>query len=126
VATRPDSELIRKSREAMRQKMNDIIAREPAPPPGFSTPQAVPGSSEHEAVSAAQQAARRSPASAKPAKRQAPTFQPAQPFQTLQGPPLPISADKQSKLADLLRKYQADLVTPSQYHEARAKILAEP
>jgi hypothetical protein len=39
---------------------------------------------------------------------------------------LPISTEKQQKLADLLRRYQADQVTPSQYHEERAKILAEP
>jgi hypothetical protein len=41
-------------------------------------------------------------------------------------PPLPISADKQRRLADLLVKYQADTITPEQYHQQRAKILAEP
>jgi len=47
-------------------------------------------------------------------------------FQPLEGPALPISADKQQRLAVLLEKYQADLITPEQYHQQRAKILAEP
>jgi hypothetical protein len=42
------------------------------------------------------------------------------------GPPLPISMAKQQKLSDLLRQYQADEITPEQYHSERAKILAEP
>jgi hypothetical protein len=40
--------------------------------------------------------------------------------------PLPISASKQQRLADLLRLYQADEITPLQYHTERAKIVAEP
>jgi len=39
---------------------------------------------------------------------------------------LPISADKQQRLNALLEQYKADKVTPQQYHEQRAKILAEP
>jgi hypothetical protein len=41
------------------------------------------------------------------------------------GPPLPISQDKQRRLSDLLQKYKADQLTPEQYHQERAKILAE-
>jgi len=44
----------------------------------------------------------------------------------MEGPPSPIPAEKQKRLQDLLRKYQADEITPQQYHEERAKILAEP
>jgi hypothetical protein len=33
---------------------------------------------------------------------------------------------KEQKLADLLRRYEADEITPLQYHTARARILAEP
>jgi len=33
---------------------------------------------------------------------------------------------KEQKLADLLRRYQADEITPMQYHSERAKIIAEP
>jgi len=41
-------------------------------------------------------------------------------------PPLPISASKQDRLAALLQKYQADQITPDEYHSQRAAILAEP
>ncbi|HEV2691333.1 MAG TPA: hypothetical protein VG347_00395 [Verrucomicrobiae bacterium] len=41
-------------------------------------------------------------------------------------PPLPISADKQQKLSDLLAKYKMDQVTPDEYQKQRAAILAEP
>jgi len=47
-------------------------------------------------------------------------------FQPLAGPPLPISAEKQQRLANLLEQYRADQITPEQYHQQRAKILAEP
>jgi hypothetical protein len=33
---------------------------------------------------------------------------------------------KEQRLADLLRRYQADEITPYQYHMERAKIIAEP
>ncbi len=42
------------------------------------------------------------------------------------GPPNPLSADKQQRLAELLKKYKADQVSPEEYHKERAKILAEP
>jgi flagellar biosynthesis GTPase FlhF len=47
-------------------------------------------------------------------------------FKPIEAPPLPISADKQQRLAELLRKYKVDELTPEQYHQERAKILAEP
>jgi hypothetical protein len=47
-------------------------------------------------------------------------------FRPIQSPALPISSDKHTRLNDLLRRYQADQITPEQYHQARAKILAEP
>ncbi|MCX7723582.1 MAG: hypothetical protein N2379_11095 [Verrucomicrobiae bacterium] len=47
----------------------------------------------------------------------APTFEMA---------PLPLSAEKQRRLAELLAKYKADLITPEEYHRERARILAEP
>jgi len=39
-------------------------------------------------------------------------------------PPLPISAEKQQKLHELLAKYQADQITPDEYQKQRAAILA--
>ena len=41
-------------------------------------------------------------------------------------PSLPISAEKQKQLSSLLMLYQADSITPQEYHEKRAKILSEP
>ena len=41
-------------------------------------------------------------------------------------PDLPISAEKQKELNALLVLYQADSITPQEYHEKRAKILSEP
>jgi hypothetical protein len=34
--------------------------------------------------------------------------------------------DKEKRLADLLEQYRADKITPHEYHQQRAKILAEP
>lgn len=55
---------------------------------------------------------------------QAPAVQPA---------PAPISStaytnalSKEQRLADLLRRYQADEITPYEYHMERAKIVSEP
>ena len=40
--------------------------------------------------------------------------------------PLPISGSKQQRLAQLLEAYKRDQLTAVQYHQERAKILAEP
>jgi hypothetical protein len=45
-------------------------------------------------------------------------------FPPLEGPPLPISSQKQQLLYQLLQRYKADQVTPEQYQTQRAKILA--
>ena len=47
-------------------------------------------------------------------------------FNTVEVPPPAISAAKAEKLAELLRTYKVDEITPEQYHKERAKILAEP
>ena len=49
----------------------------------------------------------------------------AQPFPPIPVPPPAVSADKQQRLAELLRKYKADEITPEEYHQQRAKILSE-
>ncbi len=48
------------------------------------------------------------------------------PLPPMQGPPSSISSGKQQKLDALLQQYKADQITPQEYHEQRAKILAEP
>ena len=40
--------------------------------------------------------------------------------------PAPMLSDKEQRLAGLLRRYEADEITPMQYHAERAKIMAEP
>ncbi len=37
-----------------------------------------------------------------------------------------VPTTRDEKLADLLRKYKADLISPREYHQERAKIIAEP
>ena len=41
-------------------------------------------------------------------------------------PPLPINNSKQERLQALLDKYKSDQLTPDEYHQQRAAILAEP
>jgi colicin import membrane protein len=41
-------------------------------------------------------------------------------------PPAPVNSSKQQQLADLLNKYKADQVTPDEYQQQRAAILAQP
>jgi translation initiation factor IF-2 len=38
----------------------------------------------------------------------------------------PLTGTKEQRLSDLLRRYEADEITPLQYHTERAKIIAEP
>jgi hypothetical protein len=45
-------------------------------------------------------------------------------FPPLEGPALPISADKVQRLHALLDQYKADQISPEQYQTERAKILA--
>lgn len=49
-----------------------------------------------------------------------------QPATATVAPALPIAMSKEQKLQALLAKYKADQLTPQQYHEQRAAILAEP
>ena len=51
---------------------------------------------------------------------------PAMNLPALSGPASPLSPAKQQKLDALNEQYRMDQVTPQQYHEQRAKILAEP
>ena len=44
---------------------------------------------------------------------------------TLVAPASPIPASKEARLAALLQQYKTDQISPQQYHEQRAKILAE-
>ena len=127
-----DDEATARAREAMRQKMNELNAQQrPAPAP------ATPASPPPEIV-AAPVAQPQTPPIVAPAP--APVYAPPAPaggskrggfgprpeFQPIPAPASPISGSKESRLADLLRQYKADEITPEQYHKQRVKILAEP
>jgi len=61
-----------------------------------------------------------------PAYAGAVASQPRPEFKPMTAPPLPISGPKEARLAELLRQYKADQITPNVYHKERAKVLAEP
>ena len=138
-----------KARDALQQKMAEVRAQQPAEPvapapvpaapsspvPIFhpvpeaapsAAPQPSPGAGEarEKAEKAARAQAQPQPKPPKPPK-ESPALKPSPAFKALEAPVLPISADKQQRLAELLRKYKADELTPEQYHAERAKILTE-
>jgi hypothetical protein len=47
-------------------------------------------------------------------------------FEQITAPPLPISQQQQAELQSLLSQYLANQITPAQYQEQRARILAQP
>jgi hypothetical protein len=47
-------------------------------------------------------------------------------LEQINAPPLPISPEKQAELQNLLSRYMANQITPVQYQEQRAQIMAEP
>jgi hypothetical protein len=112
-----DSEAIAKAREALRQKMNEldmqpVAAVAPAPVPAIQPkPVAAGGAATPPVLEPT-----------KPTKRSQILLS----FPPLQGPPPAVAADKEQRLQELLRKYRADQITPEDYHQQRAKILAEP
>jgi len=115
----------------------ETVATQPAPTqptptqpaevrPAEAPPQAevqAPVATELPERSEAESAARKQASKKQKTRKPSPT---APVFQPLGGPPLPISAEKQQRLANLLEQYRADQITPEQYHQQRAKILAEP
>ena len=120
----PDSPEVAKAREAMRQK----LAGSPQPEGNENGAKAARAQTEAQskAEKAAQVEAEKAEAAAKAernAKRNAKLSPKA--FQPIEAPALPVSNEKQQRLAELLQKYRADQVTPEQYHLERAKILAE-
>jgi hypothetical protein len=95
-----------------------VVTPAPQNPPPFTT------DDRKEAEEAAQNQANTRSASPKTGTRSKGSATPA--FRPLEGPPPAISPEKQQRLGELLRRYQADEITPAQYHAERAKILAQP
>ena len=144
-ATPPDPESIAKAREALRKKMKELEtqppapAAAPAPAPVLAlapTPAPEPAPAPASAPTPAP-----APAVAKPKPQQTATKPEAKPttpkvskspakgtksMPAIEGPLPGFSAEKQQRLAELLRAYKADEITPEQYHLQRAKIVNEP
>jgi hypothetical protein len=117
----PDTEAQAKAREALRKALQDTDA-------GLYKPVVTSPAASPEAIEKAREALRQkiqeSPApadaaAAKPAKA-LPALKP------LEGPASPLPATKQAALAELLKRYMADQITPREYQTERAKILSEP
>lgn len=146
-----DDEVIAKAREAARQKVEELereskpVATAPKPATESKAPKAevkpvekapVATTSSPKSATAAAQSPKDSTTTttaATPAKTQQPTPSKVQEprktttpqLQPFERTPLPISEDRQQKLADLLKRYMADELTPEQYHAERGKILKE-
>jgi hypothetical protein len=117
-------ENIEKAREALRQKMKELESQ-PAKPTSAPTPApavAKPGQAKPPEMATKPEP---KPMAAQPPKKPAagkgmPAFPP------IPAPPPSVSADKQQRLAELLRKYKSEEITPEEYHVQRAKVMAEP
>jgi hypothetical protein len=123
-----NQESIDKARETLHQHMAEL---ENQPPTATTAPilspkmaDSQPGQKPVEAK--AQDTASKPEVQPKAQKALKPPAKGAPAFTPIQVPPPAISADKEARLAELLRKYKADQITPEEYHQQRAKILSEP
>ena len=122
-----NQESITKARETLHQQMKELESQPPAATPAANPAPKVagsqPGQKSPEAKSS--ETAGKSDTQPKPDKA---IKKPAKgtAFPPIPVPPPAISADKDARLAELLRKYKADEITPEEYHQQRAKILSEP
>jgi len=122
----PDSPEVAKAREALRQELAHTTASKPLVSQNAEKAERAQTEAQSKAEKAAQIEADKSEAAAQAERRAkrnanlAPTA-----FQPIESPALPISNDKQQRLAELLQKYRTDQITPEQYHQERAKILGQ-
>jgi hypothetical protein len=123
-----DQESIAKARETLHQQMKELENQPPAataaPIPSPKVADAQPGQKPVEAK--AQETAGKPEGKPNAEKALKKPAQGAPAFTPIQAPPPAISADKEARLAELLRKYKTDQITPEEYHQQRAKILSEP
>lgn len=119
--------------EALRQSMNAGQVQQPGTPPPAPAATGSPGATDSSAQVRAQQALEqkmreldaRQPVAPLVTTPVAPTF-PTVAFKPIEPLPSPVSGPKAQRLAELLRQYRADQITPEDYHKQRAAILAEP
>lgn len=65
------------------------------------------------------------PAVVKTTKPKVQSDEPQKAMSTLEAPASPLAGSKEQRLQQLLQQYKADQITPEQYHQQRAKIIAE-
>lgn len=105
--------------------MSDSGGMWPTPVPSNSAAQQLPPGMAQEPSGMAQEG--RSPSGANLILEPKGTNSAAlQVFTPITAPPLPISPEKQSELQSLLARYMANQITPVQYQEERARIMAGP
>jgi hypothetical protein len=123
-----DREATARFLEAMRQRMQEVLAQTSAERSAAATAEALrkPASPN---IALAQVGSRPDAGASVRQKKKAgagvnsnkmPIFPP------LEGPASALSLDKQQGLAELLDKYRRDEITPEDYHAQRSKILARP
>ena len=118
---------IDKARETLHRQMTELENQPPAAATNIPSPKMAdsqPGQKPAEAK--AQETAGKPLAQPKAGEAMKKPAKAASAFTPIQVPPPAVSADKQTRLAELLRKYKADALTPEEYHKQRAKILSEP
>ena len=123
-----NQESIDKARETLHQQMKELetqppaatIAPIPSPKMADSTPGQKPVEAKPQETASKPEVQPKAQKALKPPAKGAPALTP------IQVPPPAISADKEARLAELLRKYKADQITPEEYHQQRAKVLSEP
>ncbi|HEY9509404.1 MAG TPA: hypothetical protein VIV82_06020, partial [Verrucomicrobiae bacterium] len=107
---------VEKARQALREKMSQIEdAKKAAQPEVVSTPE----KTEPEKMEKPEKVEK-----PKAEKRKEITRKDPNAFPPLSAPATGLSAEQEQRLADLLEQYKADKLTPDQYHEERAKVLA--
>lgn len=123
------SEEAARLREALRQKIAELDAQEKAGQPSPAPTMAAPVVSKPaETTANVVEAEKKRAAMKKPedTKARPASVAKAGTFSAIQPPPSAVPASKEGRLAELLRQYKTDAITPAQYHHERAKILAEP
>lgn len=122
--TPPPADATRKAKAELKERTKAEARQKPVPPQTQPKPAAV-----QPAMLATGQQAATPTAAAAPQAAALPALPPAPSnalaFPPIEGPPLPVSAAQQLRLAELLARYMADKVTPEEYQRERAKILSE-
>ncbi len=118
-----DQQRIDKARETLHKQMTDLENQPPAATSATNVPpKAAASQSGQKAAQAPAAKPEAQPKGEKAAKKPG-TGTPA--LAPIQAPPPAISADKETRLKELLRQYKADEISAEQYHQQRAKVLSE-